>query len=1046
MWKSKLFLALVPTVIAFTAPPAAALPAGRGGQGHGEPDPASYISFRDGRGHFPLVADGRAAPLVVSDADHPGVVRVAGDLRADIERVSGERPALSADGRVPAASAVVIIGTIGKSPLIDRLVSSGKLDVRGVKGKWETTVEQVVDHPMPGVRRAFVIAGSDQRGTIFGAYDVSRNIGVSPWYFWADVPSPRHENIYVKPGRHTQGTPAVKYRGFFINDENPALNRWAPRFFGPGKAEGYPNGFNHEFYAKIFETMLRLKANYLWPAVWGRAFAEDDPLNHATAKKYGVVMGTSHEAPMMRGIEEWNRHATPAERDADGEITKPGSDPYGGTGEWSFRRNADAVKKYWRDGIERMVDEDFEGVVTIGMRGNGDVSLPDGDGIELMENIIAAERGILADVTGKAASETPQVWTLYKEVQRYWDRGMRVPDDVTVVFTDDNWGNMRKMPAQGLPERAGGYGLYYHFDYVGGGRNYKWVDTAQLGNTWEQLHQSYQHGIRNLWVANVGDMKSNELPTQFFLDYAWDPDRWPLHRLGEWERQYAAQNFGNGPAKEIAEVLGEYGNLQALRKPELLNRRITLDPEKDLSTDPSAVVYDDEETPFYLDRYREMDGVTARWQRLAAKAERIRRRIPDELQDAYYQLVYYQVKATANLYALREAEFTNIRYAEQGRAATNDYADEAEARFDEDQAMSHYYDHALAGGKWEGFQSQPKIGYGNVERYGPNAPWQQPEKDHVALPDEIYPHLKRIEVPDGSEMGVAIDGSDEWWPKAETEAVLPEFSPYQSAPPQYIEVFNRGTDPFDYRITPAEPWVKVSHAKGRVDKQVRATVAVDWRRAPTGTTRVPIEITGADGRTVTVQAVVDKPKSFKARGFIEAGGYVSMDADGFTRATRAGGAHWKRIPGLGRTDAGMEPFPVTAPSQEPGKGPRLEYDMTLTTTGPVQVWAYLSPRNSVLSTGGLKYAVSIDGQEPQVVNITEATGANDTTMNKQWERNTSDNVNRTVTTHTVTEPGTHTLKFWMVDPTVVLQKIVVDTGGLRTSYLGPPESRRAGFR
>ncbi|MFG2085467.1 glycosyl hydrolase 115 family protein [Spirillospora sp. NPDC048824] len=1037
-----LLLALIPTAIAFTAQPAAALPTAHGGHGWDRPaDPSSYISFRDGRGYFPLVAGGKAAPLVVSDADHPGVVRAAGDLRADIERVTGERPALSTGGDVPSGRTAVVIGTIGESPLIDRLIASGKLDVKGIAGKWETTLEQVVDHPVPGVRRAFVIAGSDQRGTIYGAYDVSRNIGVSPWYFWDDVPSRHRDEVYVKPGRHTQGTPAVKYRGFFINDENPALNRWAPKFFGEGKAPGHPNGFNHEFYAKIFETMLRLKANYLWPAVWGRAFAEDDPQNHATAKRYGVVMGTSHEAPMMRGIEEWNRHAVPAERDEDGNITKPGHDPYGGTGEWSFRRNSEAVKKYWRDGIERMVEDDFEGVVTIGMRGNGDVGLPDGDGIELMQNIIANERDILEEVTGKEASATPQVWTLYKEVQRYWDRGMRVPDDVTVVFTDDNWGNMRKMPERGLPERAGGYGLYYHFDYVGGGRNYKWVDTAQLGNTWEQLHQSYRYGIRNLWVANVGDMKSNELPLQFFLDYAWDPDRWPLHKLGEWERLFAAQNFGSRHADEIAEVLNAYGDLQALRKPELLNRRITVDPEKDLSTDPAAVVYDDKETPFYLNRYREMDRVTARWRRLAEKAERIRRRLPEEYQDAYYQLVYYRVKATANLYELREAEFTNILYAEQGRAATNDQAELAEARFDEDQAMSDHYDNGLAGGKWNGFQSQPKIGYGDVERYGPNAPWQQPEKDYIALPDKIFPELRRIEIPDGSEMGVAVDGSDKWWPKEESEAVLPEFSPYQSAPRQYIEVFNRGSDPFDYRISPAEPWVKVTRASGRVDKQVRATVRVDWRQAPKGTSRVPIEVSGADGRTVTVQAVVDNPESFKPRGFLEAGGYVSMDADGYTRATRTGDAHWKRVPGVGRTGAGMEPFPVTAPGQEPGEGPRLEYDMTLTTTGPVKVWAYLSPRNSVLSAGGLKYAVSIDGDEPQVVNITEATGANDTTMNKQWERNTSDNVNRTVTTHTVTGPGTHTLKFWMVDPTVVLQKIVVDTGGLRTSYLGPPESR-----
>lgn len=735
-----------------------------------------------------------------------------------------------------------------------------------------------------------------------------------------------------------------------------------------------------------------------------------------------------------------------AERDEDGNITKPGHDPYGGTGEWSFRRNSDAIKKYWTDGIERMVDEDFEGVVTLGMRGNGDTSLPDGDGIELMQNIISSERSILQDVTGKDPSATPQVWTLYKEVQRYWDRGLRVPDDVTVVFTDDNWGNMRKMPDRSLPDRAGGYGLYYHFDYVGGGRNYKWVDTAQLGNTWEQLNQSYQYGIRNLWVANVGDMKNNELPLQFFLDYAWDPGRWPLHRLQEWQEQYAAQNFGPEHAAEIAEILDGYGNLQALRKPELLNRRITVDPEKDLPTDSSAVVYDDQQTPFYLNQYREMDGVTARWRELAARVERVRKRLPKAYQDAFYQLVYYQVKATANLYELRDAEFTNILYAKQGRAATNDHADLAEARFADDQAMSTYYNTRLAGGKWDGFQTQPHIGYGDVERYGPNAPWQQPELNNEALPDEIFPKLKRITVPDGADMGVAIDGSDEWWPASKSEAVLPEFSPYQSAPAQYIEVFNRGSDPFAYRITPAEPWVKVDRAHGRVGKQIRATVHIDWSRAPKGTTRVPIEISGPNGRTVTVQAVVKKPASFKARGFVEAGGYVSMDAGHYSRATGTAQARWNRLPGIGRTDAGMAPSPVTAPIQEPGKGPRLEYDMTLTTTGPVKVWAYLSPRNSVLSTEGLKYAVSIDGEQPQVVNATTATGANDTTMNKQWERNTSDNVNRTVTTHTITGSGTHTLKFWMVDPTVVLQKIVVDTGGLRASYLGPPESRRAGFR
>ncbi|MDH6225559.1 hypothetical protein M2169_002529 [Streptomyces sp. MJP52] len=317
--------------------------------------------FRPERGAFPLVRGGHAAPVLVDEDDHAGVVRVAEDLRADVRRVSGVKPA----ARAGSAREVVIVGTLGRSALVDRLVASGKLDVSAIRGKWETSQQTVVERPAPGVDRALVIVGSDQRGTIFGAYDVSHGIGVSPWYWWDDVEPVRRREIYVKAGSWTQGTPKVRYRGVFINDENPNLGTWAPQFFGEGKAPGFPGGFNAKFWEKVFEVLLRLKGNYLWPAVWGRAFAEDDPENHARAAAYGVVMGTSHEAPMMRGIEEWNRHAKPAVRDSAGNVTTPGSDPYGGTGEWSFRRNRAAVEAYWREGIERMRREGFEGVVTL---------------------------------------------------------------------------------------------------------------------------------------------------------------------------------------------------------------------------------------------------------------------------------------------------------------------------------------------------------------------------------------------------------------------------------------------------------------------------------------------------------------------------------------------------------------------------------------------------------------------------------------------------------------------------------------------------------
>lgn len=1005
-------------------------------------DPGAYLTTMSGPGRFPLVAGGHPAPLVVSSSDYPGVIRVVNDLQADIKAVTGAEPAVSAD-QIPAQPEIVLIGTIGKSPLIDDLASAGKLDVSGIAGKWETSLEQVVENPLPGVRSAFVIAGSDQRGTIYAAYDVSKGIGVSPWSWWDDVPPGHADELYVLPGRHTQGTPAVKYRGFFINDENPNLGTWAPAFFGSGLAAGYPGGFNSKFYSKIFETMLRLKANYLWPAVWGRAFAEDDPQNHATAKAYGIVMGTSHEAPMMRGIEEWNRHAVPAVRDSNGNIITPGHDPYGGTGEWSFLRNADAIKAYWTDGIRRMVDQAFEGVVTLGMRGNGDTSLPDGNGIGLMQSIIANERKILASVTGADLTTIPQVWTLYKEVQRYWEEGLRPPDDVMVVFTDDNWGNIRKLPDQNLPPRSGGYGLYYHFDYVGGGRDYKWVDSSLIANTWEQLNQAIGHGVSRLWVANVGDMKGNELPLQFFLDYAWNPDRWPAERLPEWEQNYAAQSFGPEQAAAIASVLHTYGKLQSRRKPELLNRQISLDPTKDLATDPSAVIYNDQASPFSMTDYQEMDRVTAEWQHLVGQAERIGRSLPAAYQDAYYEIVLYEVKATANLYALRNAEFTNILYAKQGRAATNYLAATAEARLADDLAMMNYYNTSLADGKWHNFELQPHIDYGDVARYGPNAPWQEPELNNVAIPDVIFPAVQRIQLPAEAELGVAIDGSSNWWPGEQTPAVLPVFSPYQVQPAQYIDVFNRGQAPFEYAVRPGAPWVHATPAQGRIQAQRRVTVRVDWSRAPKGRSEVPITISGPGDRSVVVQAPIESPDVPRSQlaGFVEANGYVSMEADHFTRADDSGTVSWRRIADIGQTGAGMTPSPATAASQVPGgASPRLEYTMSLFNTGQVTVWVYLSPRNNVLPTDGLKYAVSIDGDTPQIVNITTTTGADATAMNRQWERNTSDNVNRTATTHVIAAPGVHVLKFWMVDPTVVLQKLVVDTGGLKPSYLGPPES------
>jgi hypothetical protein len=373
----------------------------------------SYISSQKSAGAFTLSASGHSAPLVVSTIDYPGVTRTVRDLQTDIYHVSLAKPALFLDRR-PETREFVLVGTLGKNPLIDELARGGKIDVKGIEGKWETFLIQVVEKPFPGVDRVLVIAGSDKRGTIFGVYDLCQKIGVSPWYWWADVPVKRQQSLHVRKGEYTQGEPAVRYRGIFINDEAPALSGWAIEKFG---------GFNHAFYEKVFELILRLKGNYLWPAMWGRAFYDDDSLNPKLADEYGIVIGTSHHEPMMRAHDEWRRY---------------------GSGPWNYEKNDSVLKEFWRQGIKRMGS--YESVVTIGMRGDGDEPMSQSANISLLESIVKDQRQILGDVTGKDVTTIPQVWALYKEVQEYYDKGMRVPDDVTLLLCDDNWGNIRKLP------------------------------------------------------------------------------------------------------------------------------------------------------------------------------------------------------------------------------------------------------------------------------------------------------------------------------------------------------------------------------------------------------------------------------------------------------------------------------------------------------------------------------------------------------------------------------------------------------------------------
>ncbi|MCE4536353.1 glycosyl hydrolase family 8 [Pelomonas sp. P7] len=664
--------------------------------------PAS-VCARDMGGSFGLVRGGQPAAVLVEPGADAALRHAADGFAADLERVGG-RPAPRLQALAGAPRELVVIGELGRSAAIDGLVARGLLQAADLKGRWEAYRQAVVEHPFPGVDRALVIVGADRRGAVFGAYDLSERIGVSPWHWWADVPVPRRADVFVTAGARAD-RPEVKYRGFFVNDEDPALGSWARKTFG---------GTNAAFYRHVFELLLRLRGNYLWPAMWQpRAFAADDPRAMVLADEMGVVMGTSHHEPMMRAHDEWRR--------------------FGG-GAWDYAKNAGQLREFWRGGIQRMRGRPgggaFDSLVTLGMRGDGDEPMSEGTAIGMLEGIVRDQRRIIADVTGRPAERTPQMWALYKEVQDYFDKGMQVPDDVLLLFCDDNWGQVRRLPAPGA-RRPGGYGIYYHFDYVGAPRNYKWLNTNQIEKTWQQMDLARAHGADALWIANVGDIKPMELPLSFFLDMAWAPSRMTPAALAAYPRDWAARQFGPALAAEIGDILTRYGQYAARRKPELV------DPDSFTLGAASASALDG----------GDFGRRVAEWAALEARVAAVKAALPAEQLDAFFQLVEHPVLALANLYRLYEAVAWNRRLAAAGDVRANAFADAAEAAFRRDAAIAAQY-HGLRGGKWNGMMLQTHIGYTS---------WQQPERDLMpavqrlpgAAPDaaSVLAQLRRSPVP-----------------------------------------------------------------------------------------------------------------------------------------------------------------------------------------------------------------------------------------------------------------------------------------------------------
>lgn len=958
-----------------------------------KPDNDSFISSKKGTGKFVISASNKSADLVISSNDWPGVIRAFKDLQSDIGKVTNAQPRLSFD-IMPESQAIIIAGTIGKSNIIDKLISNKKIDVNEVTGKWETFLIQTIDNPLPGIKKALVIAGSDKRGTIFGIYEISKQIGVSPWYWWADVPVMKKNELYVNAGRFIQGSPSVKYRGIFLNDEAPDLSNWIRAKFGDvpvGENPPMPKGvanYGHEFYTRLFELILRLKGNYLWPAMWNNAFNEDDPENPKLADEYGIVMGNSHQEPMLRAQKEWDRR-------------------YQRTiGTWNYAKKPDILKAFWREGIIR--NKNYESIVTIGLRGANDTEMAPGGpeaNMKMLEEIVDVQRKMLVEEINPDITKIPQLWCLYKEVQDYFRAGMRVPDDVTLLWAEDNWGNVRRLPTIEERKRSGGAGIYYHFDYHGGPRSYQWLNASPIAKIWDQMSLAKEYGADRIWIVNVGHFKGYELPIEYFLDLGWNTGKQTSENINEYTRQWAARQFGETYSKDIAEILSAYTKFNGRRKPELLS--------------PST---------YSQVNYREAERVVEDYNSIADKAEAISGKLPPEMRDAFYQLVLFPAKACALVNELYFTAGKNALYFRQGRAATNDMAAQTNLLFQKDTSMMGYYNREFAGGRWSHFMDQSHLGYTS---------WADPPVNSLRAIK-----LQEIKGQENAVMGVSIEGSEAVWPGEETKALLPELDIFNRQN-RYIDIFNKGLKAFEFSISTDKPWIILKKTRGTIEKEERIWLTIDWEKVPKGKNNGELKISGT-GSDVTISVPVFNPAEITPsalQGFVESEGYVSIEAEHFSKRTDEGANRWIRIEDYGHTLSAMRTTSdLDTPPLTPGKNsPYLEYRIYMFNTGTFDMTSVFSPTLNFMAGRAMQYGVAFDNDDPQIITLVPA-NYNAQNRNADWEKSVSDNARFSNSSHTIKTPGYHTLRIYMVDPGVVLQKIFINSGGLKQSYLGPPES------
>jgi hypothetical protein len=946
-------------------------------------------------GSFPFVTGGHASTIYF-DAKDERVVRIAAQaLKNDIRLVTGSTPALDSSNGLQSYS--VIIGTIGKSKLIDQLISGKKLNISHIKGEWERFAISVIDQPFGKVKQALVIAGSDPRGTAFGVFELSKMMGVAPFYWWADITPVHKEEIFVTKGTFLSAPPSVKYRGIFLNDEDWGLQPWAAKTFEPETGDIGP-----KTYARIFELLLRLKANLIWPAMHPstKAFYHYAG-NPEVAADYAILVGSSHAEPMLRNnVGEWNEKAM---------------------GHFNYITNKETVYKYWEDRVKQSKGNDA--IYTMGMRGIHDSHMEgvkdEKEAVPLLERIIADQRELLSRYVAKDVTAIPQVFTAYKEVLDIYDAGLKLPEDITLVWPDDNYGYIQRLNNEKEQARAGGSGVYYHASYWGRPHDYLWLSSTHPALIREEMMKAYETGANRLWVLNVGDIKPLEYNIVQFLDMAYDAKPFKDSRYVKTHfNNWISSIFGNDKAQKIGSVLWDYYQLAFERRPEFMGWSCTEPTTQTTFTEYNHFYYGDE-------AQRRIN----RYEALEKEVKSLRTQVNNHRKDAFYQLVYYPVMGASWMNKKFLYRDKAAFYAKQNRLSAMDYAALSKAAYDSIVQETEYYNNQLAGGKWKGMMSfKPRD-----------------------LPVYQTPVLPAMAISGGEGWSIAPEGSvtkDSSLLKG--AMTLPVFDDVYDQK-YFIDIFLNNDQAVTWTSTVSGNWITLSQDKGVLTpgtgkNQTRIWVNIDWNKAPKEEQLSGNIVFKGGGKQLVVEVLgrkVSKPELSQYKGFIENNGFVSIHATHYSRQTNKQSIQWQVMDGLGYTGKVLQVYPHsvnegslhTDPEAIQKNSACVEYDFYTFTAATPEVSIFTLPTHPLNNKYNMRYAVSIDNSPLKIVDF-RTFG-----RSEEWKKNVLSNRAERKIHLPFLDKGKHTLKIFCVDPGVTLDEIRIDLGGLKKAYSSLPETK-----